>query len=115
MPSLFPINLLDIVPTPLFAKIVMTAAATQQQQVAAVAGQKIRVLAYTITVQGATNLSFRSASTDISGVMAFAAAGEKLSAPFSPTGHFETVAGEALNINQSGAVIDGGHLVYVLV
>lgn len=116
MTTLFPIDLTDFVPTPQFAKLVTTAAATQQQQVAAVAGKKIRVLAYALTsTTGANNLTFRTASTDISGVLAFAAAGEKLIAPFSPVGHFETVAGEALNTNSSAAVVMGGHIVYVLV
>jgi len=113
--TLDPINLLDVVPDVLFAKLITTAAATQQQQVAAVAGKKIRVLSYVLTSQGANNLAFRSAANDITGLLAFAASGEKVAAPFNPAGHFETVAGEALNTISSGAVIMGGHVAYILV
>jgi hypothetical protein len=36
-----------------------------------------------------------------------------VAAAYCPVGHFETAAGEALNINLSGAVAVGGHVVYV--
>lgn len=84
------------------------------QLIAAVTLKKIRVLSYVITANAAVNAKFQShvAPTDKSGLLYFGANGG-VSAPYSPTGHFETIAGEALDINLSGAVAVGGHLTYV--
>jgi hypothetical protein len=38
-----------------------------------------------------------------------------VSSPYSPVGLFQTVSGEALDINLSGNIAVGGHLVYVTV
>jgi hypothetical protein len=80
--------------------------------VAAVSGKKIRVLGYVLVASGAVNAKFRSTNTDKTGLLYLAQNGG-VSAPFSPVGHFETAAGEALNLNLSGSVAVGGHLVYV--
>lgn len=101
--------------TPLFAKISASSSGAQQA-VAAVTSKKIRVLGYSLVAAGAVNVKFQShvSPTDLTGLMDFAGNGG-ISVPFSPVGHFETVAGEALDINLSGAVAVGGHLVYVTV
>lgn len=93
-----------------FAKIVAdTSGATQV--VAAVAGKKIRVLAYFVHCNAAVNIKFQSAATDITGLAYHAAnAG---AAPEFILGLFETAAGEALNINLSASQSVGGHLSYV--
>jgi hypothetical protein len=49
----------------------------------------------------------------LTGLSYFAAAGDGEVLSFNPVGWFETVAGEALDINLSGAVAVGGHLTYV--
>lgn len=81
--------------------------------VAAVANRRIRVLSYVLTASGAVNAKFQSGSTDVSGLLYFDDAGRSVSAAFSPVGHFQTAAGEALNINLSGATAVGGHLTYI--
>lgn len=99
--------------TPSFA-LISTASTGDQQVVAAVTGKKIRVLSYTIVSTSANAVKFRSASTDKTGAMALAANGG-VSTSYSPVGHFETVAGEALNINLGSAAQISGHLTYCLV
>jgi hypothetical protein len=82
--------------------------------VAAVASKKIRVLNYLLSVGGAVNVKFKSATAgDISGLKYFDAAGAGAAAPYTPVGHFETTAGEALVINLSAAVAVGIDLTYV--
>jgi hypothetical protein len=98
--------------TPKFAKI--TASSSGDNQIlAGVSSKKIRVLNYLITASGAVNVKWRSATTsDISGLL-YPAANGGAGASFSPVGHFETVAGEDLTLNLSGAVAVGGHLTYL--
>lgn len=100
--------------TPKFAKIVASASGVTTI-VALVAAKKLRVLGLKITANGAVNVKWQShvTPTDLTGLSYFAAAGDGEVIPFSPVGWFETVAGEALDINLSGAVAVGGHLVYV--
>jgi hypothetical protein len=97
--------------TPKFAKI--TASATGATQVvAAVAARKIRVLGYVVTGAGTVNVKFQSHTAgDITGLL-YMNATEFGTAPFNPLGWFETVAGEALDINLSGNQSVGGHLAY---
>ena len=82
--------------------------------VAAVTGKKIRVLSLVLMAAGAVNVKFQSHTTptDLTGLFPLAANGG-FSIGFSPLGHFETVAGEQLDINLSGAVAVGGCLTYV--
>jgi hypothetical protein len=96
--------------TPKFASI-QVGASGSNAIVAAVSGKKIRVLAYTLFASGAVNAKFQSAANDKTGLKYFAANGG-ISAAFCPVGWFETNAGEALNLNLSGAVAVGGELVY---
>lgn len=96
--------------TPKFAKIALAASG---DLVALVATKKIRVLAYNFIVAGATTVKFQSnAATDLTGVKTLAANGG-LVAGFCPVGHFETAAGEKLNLVLGTAVVTGGELTYV--
>ena len=97
--------------TPKFMKISLSATGTV---VAAVASKKIRVLGWTLIANGTVNAKWQShvTPTDLTGLHYFVANGG-ISVPFSPVGHFETVAGEALDLNLSAAVAVGGSLVYV--
>ena len=82
--------------------------------ISAVAGKKIRVLSLVLMANAAVNVKFQSHTTptDLTGLFYLAANGG-FSVGFSPLGHFETVAGEQLDINLSGAVAVGGCLTYV--
>lgn len=97
--------------TPKFAAIAASASG-DNPIVAVVAGKKIRVLSYVLMANGAVNAKWRSATTDKSGLLYFAANGGAV-APHTPVGHLETAAGEALNLNLSGAVAVGGHVTYI--
>lgn len=99
--------------TPKFQKITASASGATTI-VAAVAGKKILVLKWDLVCNGAVNVKWQShvTPTDLTGLYYFAANGGIASA-FSPVGHFATVAGEALDINLSGAVAVGGVLTYV--
>lgn len=101
--------------TPLFAKISASASGANTL-VAAVASKQIRVLQFTLVTAGAVNVKFQShvTPTDLTGLMDFSANGG-ISAPFCPVGLFQTVSGEALDLNLSAAVNVGGWLVYVTV
>jgi hypothetical protein len=103
------------VATPLTPKFALIAAASNGDNtlVAAVATKKIRVLNYVLISSGTVNAKFRSATAgDISGLL-YLIANVGAAAGYAITGHFETVAGEALILNLSGAVAVGGHLSYI--
>lgn len=98
---------------PRFASV--SASSSGDNEIVAANGtNKIRVLGYVLVSSGTVNAKWRSATTDKSGLLYFVA-NTGVSAPFSPVGHLETAAGAALNLNLSGAVAVGGHIVYVLV
>lgn len=80
--------------------------------VAAVAGFKIRVLHYTIVATAAVNTKWRSDTTDLSGDLNWDAASKGLTVS-NDHGLVQTAAGEALNLNLSGAVAVDGHITYV--
>lgn len=94
-----------------FAKITASSSGANEV-VAAVTGKKIVVLSYFLSASGTVNAKWQRASTDITGLH-YMVANNQVPVAFSPVGHFETAAGEALNLNLSGAVAVGGHLVYV--
>jgi len=96
--------------TPLFAKISISASGTI---VAAVGGKKIRVLAYVLSFSGSVNAKFQShvTPTDLTGLI-YGAAGIVAQSGFSPVGHFETIVGEALDLNLSAGTAVGGHVIY---
>jgi hypothetical protein len=82
--------------------------------VGAVALKKIRVLTWNLMSSGSVNAKWQSAAggTDKTGLY-YLIANTGISVPFAPTGQFETVAGELLNLNLSAGVAVGGSLVYV--
>src|SRR6185369_14513429 len=83
--------------------------------VAAVAGAKIRVMAYDLVARGAVNAKFQSGgTTDLTGTYTFAAAGAGKVNPFNHMGWFETAAGEALTLSLSGATSVDGVLDYIV-
>jgi hypothetical protein len=101
--------------TPTFATITAnTTGATTI--VAAVASKKILVLQYVLVATSAVNVKFQShvTPTDLTGLL-YLGANTGVSSPYSPVGLFQTVSGEALDINLSGNIAVGGHLVYVTV
>ena len=98
--------------TPKFAAI-SASSVGDNTVVAAVAGKKIRVLKYTILTSGPVAAKFRSASVaDLTGSMTLAA-NSGVGGAFCPVGLFETAAGDALNLNLSGAAGVAGHLTYI--
>lgn len=101
--------------TPLFAPLVASAPGATQV-VAAVASKQIRVLSYVLIANGTVNVKFQShvAPTDLTGLL-YLVANTGASSGFSPLGLFQTVAGEALDINLSGGIAVGGHIAYVAV
>lgn len=99
---------------PLTPKFVVISASTvgDSTLISAVSTKQIRVLSFSLVSVGAVSVKFRSATTDITGAMSFAANGG-ISVPFSPLGHFQTAISTLLAINLSAAVAVGGSLVYV--
>ncbi len=92
--------------------LVSTGISGDNTVVAAVAGKKIRVLSYVFISSGTVTAIWQSGATDISGPMSFLAS-TGVSAGYNSKGHFETNAGEALQINQNSTAILGGHLTYI--
>lgn len=80
--------------------------------VAAVVGKKIRVLNVILMANGTVNVKFRTADTDITGLL-YLVANTGFAPGYNNTGHFETGVGEPLDINLSGAVAVGGWLSYI--
>jgi hypothetical protein len=77
--------------------------------VAAVAGKKIRVLAFFATTVDGLNLTFKSSSTTISGNLA--ATG--VMSTYCPHGWFETAVNEALGFAIDAAESTSVHVIYV--
>lgn len=75
---------------------------------AAVAGQPIVVLAYTVVCTAEVTVGF-SDGADLTGDMPYAANGGA-SPPYCPVGHFATRPGQALSIVLGGAVSVQGHM-----
>jgi hypothetical protein len=101
--------------TPLYAKIAASASGATPI-VAAVAGKSIVVLRWSVSANGAVNVNLQShattgTATGLHYLTQFASAG----GAYCPAGIFATVAGEALDINLSGAVAVGGELTYILI
>ena len=84
--------------------------------VAAVTSRRIRVHGYVLVSAGTVTVRFESAAsgTALTGQMTMAV-NSVITAPFNPAGWFETVAGELLNLELSGAVSVDGHLIYSVV
>jgi len=101
--------------TPLFAVIVASNSGVTNV-VAATSGKKIRVLRWSLTAAAAVNFKWQShvTPTDLTGLYYTGITGG-ISEAYCPVGHFQTISGEALDINLSGSVAVGGSLTYVLV
>lgn len=84
--------------------------------VAAMPGKRIRVLSYVLTSNGTVNVKWQSHTlpTDLTG-LDYLIANTGVSSGYSPIGHFQTLIGEALDINLSGSIAVGGHLTYIAV
>jgi hypothetical protein len=83
-------------------------------QIAAVSGKKIRVLSYVMSAAAATVIKWQSTtSNQLSGYGIAMAANSTVVAPHNPSGWFETNAGELLNIENSNSEDVGGHGTYV--
>jgi hypothetical protein len=98
--------------TPKFAFLDATASGNTQV-VAAVTSKKIRVLRFALSNDTAVNAYFKSATAGQISSTKRLGANSAHAAAFSPVGHFETTAGEALQINLSGASNVGVDVVYV--
>lgn len=96
--------------TPKFTKISASASA---DLVALVAAKKIRVVSFFIVVTTAVTVKLQSgATTDLTGAMPFGANGG-ISLPYNPSGWFETVAGEKLNMVLGAGIAVAGGLSYI--
>jgi hypothetical protein len=90
----------------------ISGSSTNNTIVAAVTGKKIRVLQFCVVVTTAVTVKFQSStSTDLTGAMPFAANGG-VSPSYCPVGHFETVAGELLNMALGSGVQTSGWVLY---
>lgn len=104
--------------TPIKSAAIACSSSGNNEIVAAVSGKSIAVLGYVLVANGAVNVKWRSASTDKTGLLYLAANGGAAVpvVPLSKLGAgacwFATAAGEALNLNLSGAVAVGGHVLY---
>ena len=98
------------------ALVVSGATSGNNTLLAASSGNKIRVLSYTLVAAGEVAVRFESAAggTALTGVMTLIK-GVPLVVNLEREGHFETVAGELLNMELGGAVQVSGHLTYCLV
>lgn len=101
--------------TPKFA-VIAAASSGNNAIVGAVAGKKIRVLAYNFIASGSVNAKFQSdgggTPVDKTGLK-YCVANSGLVAPYCQVGWFETAVGKSLDLNLSGATAVGGELVYV--
>jgi hypothetical protein len=89
------------------------ASGTAQSLVAAVTGKKIRVVSvFAVAGTTATNLTFNSASSAISPLIANAANGG-IVLGHNPGGWFETVAGEALTVTTGAGSTTGLMVNYI--
>lgn len=99
--------------TPKFAKI-STSSSGASEVVALVSSKKLRVISLALVANAAVNAKFQSHTTptDLTGLFYLAANGGFV-LPYNPVGWFESLSGQALDINLSGAVAVGGMLTYI--
>lgn len=96
--------------TPKFAKVTLAATG---EFVPLVGGKKIRILRYSLMADAACTVWFKSHTAgQISGSKYLSANGGA-GGTFSPIGHFETVSGEALDLNITGTANVSGDISYV--
>ncbi len=99
--------------TPKFAKILT--ASQVQDVVAAVSGKIIRVVSLFMTLSASSDTYYfqTGGSTDLTGGSGVLAIGVPLVLPFNPTGWFQTVSGEKLNLICSDSSEAMGGLTYI--
>lgn len=98
--------------TPKFA-FYNTSASGATTVVPLVIGKQLRVLRWRNTSNGTTNVKWQShVSGDISG-LSYCTQFKDVGGGYCPLGHFQTAAGEALDINNSAAVAISGEITYV--
>lgn len=100
---------------PQFAAIAVSALGASTI-VNAVAVKRIRVIALQVIANAAVNIKWQSHTlpTDLTG-LAYCSANGGYVLPYNPVGWFQTIAGEALDINLSAAIAVGGSITYVTV
>ncbi len=99
--------------TPKFQAISVSALGTSTI-VGTVSAKRIRVIQWIATTKAAVDFKWQShGGTDLTGLFYSSGAGGGAGGAFSPVGHFQTVSGEALDINLSVATTVGGSLVYI--
>lgn len=83
--------------------------------VAAVSGKKIRLISYRLSNNGAAacTVLWASTATALTGPMSMANDVAGIDGSWNPDGHCETVAGEPLNLVQSGTEALGGYGSYI--
>src|SRR3990167_5464464 len=97
--------------TPSFASLSF-ATSGAQTIVSSVANSVVRVLQWNLVAASTNSLQWRSGTSAISGMMAFAANGG-ISVPYSPVGLFQGTSGSALNLFSETATSVGGSIVYL--
>lgn len=97
--------------TLLFAPITAVTAATAEI-VAAVTGKSIYVVGYTLVASGTVTITWKSATTALSGAMALAAQTTVTAHGTLATPVLGTASGEALNLTLAQAVQVSGHVAY---
>lgn len=94
--------------------VVSASSSGANEIVAAVSGKRISVVGWHVSPGGAVNMKWQSASTDVTGLYYASGAGDDKGASIGCAQWFSTAAGEALNLNLSGAVAVSGVVAYVL-
>jgi hypothetical protein len=99
--------------TPKFATF-STSSSGATTVVALVSSKRIRVLRWRCSANGTTNVKWQShvTPTDISG-LSYLTQFKDAGGGYCPVGHFQTVSGEALDINNSLAIAISGEVTYV--
>lgn len=80
----------------------------------AVAGKKLFIISMSMISNGTVNVKFQShiLPTDLTGLY-YLVANTGFVLPFNPNGWFQTIAGEAFDINLSAAIAVGGSITYI--
>jgi hypothetical protein len=104
---------LHISAAPIKFAVIDNASSGDNTLVAAVPGKKIRVISYVLVSSGTVNTRFESGAggTALTGQMNWVA-NTGVAGSYNPTGHFETLAGQLLNLELSGATSVDGYLSY---
>ena len=106
-------GLRDIAPKVIKTQAVEVEAAGEENEIgiAAVTGKKIVVVNFFLVASASVYICFRSNTTDLTGEMILAVKGT-YNPGYNPDGHFQTAAGEILNIGFGGAGKASGWINY---